>query len=435
MVLESANASRDWRWPVWPPPGRFYVLHGPLHGSGFGNQVGMLLQHLAIARRAERAVVLPSIGQPREHRAAAKNDDDELAPEEVFDLTSLSSLSAPALTRREFGRLCCGWKAPPPPLPSNTSALLTFSSTLSPRATPLRLAAPPLPAPLAVAQLLRLEAWDGGCEEEDGGGGHGACASIGYCHLPDCAARTRRWCRRKKKRGGAECARASPRLPNNYLFGHRLPPLLCGRAVDGDDAALAPLHAAQRDVLRTMELARPLRAAATRLAKSLGGGYSAVHLRLPDASAGFASRQKGLNVSALPALLQSLAPALRSGSRRRRLTVYVASNRPSKVAEARGALEEVLGRAVGSGRRVRVVGWTELSRDWADGAPPRGLRAALVEHELCVRAPGLFAGSPWSTWANLIGARRVARGVADAAAAYVDLHTSAPAVKCDAIAS
>ena len=54
MVLESANASRDWRWPVWPPPGRFYVLHGPLHGSGFGNQVGMLLQHLAIARRAER---------------------------------------------------------------------------------------------------------------------------------------------------------------------------------------------------------------------------------------------------------------------------------------------------------------------------------------------------------------------------------------------
>ena len=52
-----------------------------------------------------------------------------------------------------------------------------------------------------------------------------------------------------------------------------------------------------------------------------------------------------------------------------------------------------------------------------------------------MRAPGLFAGSPWSTWANLIGARRVARGVADAAAAYVDLHTSAPAVKCDAIAS
>ena len=48
MVLESANASRDWRWPLWPPPGRFYVLHGPLHGSGFGNQVGMLLQHLAI---------------------------------------------------------------------------------------------------------------------------------------------------------------------------------------------------------------------------------------------------------------------------------------------------------------------------------------------------------------------------------------------------
>ena len=104
------------------------------------------------------------------------------------------------------------------------------------------------------------------------------------------------------------------------------------------------------------------------------------------------------------------------------------------MAEARGALEEVLGRAVGSERRVRVVGWTELSRDWADGAPPRELRAALVEHELCVRAPGLCR-RPRSTWANLIGARRVARGVADAAAAYVDLHTSAPAVKCDAMAS
>ena len=97
----------------WPPPGRVYVLHGPLHGSGFGNQVGMLLQHLAIARRAERAVVLPPIGQPREHRAAAESDDDELAPEEVFDLTSLSSLSAPALTRRACrGRATQPWAHP-----------------------------------------------------------------------------------------------------------------------------------------------------------------------------------------------------------------------------------------------------------------------------------------------------------------------------------
>ena len=265
--------------------------------------------------------------------------------------------------------------------------------TLSPRATPLGWKRRRCPR-RAVAQLLRLEAWDGGCEEEDGGGGHDACASIGYCHLPDCAARTRRWCRRKKKRGGAECARASPRLPNNYLFGRRLPPLLCGRAVDGDDAALAPLHAAQRDVLRTMELARPLRAAATRLAKSLGGGYSAVHLRPPDASAGFASRQKGLNVSALPALLQNLAPAIRSGSRRRRLTVYVAEQSAEQgTAEARGALEEVLGRAVGAGRRVRVVGWTELrarlGRRRAAARAARGARRARA-----LRAPGFFAGSP-----------------------------------------
>ena len=67
-----------------------------------------------------------------------------------------------------------------------------------------------------------------------------------------------------------------------------------------------------------MELARPLRAAATRLAKSLGGGYSAVHLRLPDASAGFASRQKGLNVSALPALLQYRHPSFCSAAARER---------------------------------------------------------------------------------------------------------------------
>ena len=35
-----------------------------------------------------------------------------------------------------------------------------------------------------------------------------------------------------------------------------------------------------------------------------------------------------------------------------------------------------------------------------------GLRDALVEHELCVHAPVAFYGSAFSTWANLIAARR-----------------------------
>ena len=63
--------------------------------------------------------------------------------------------------------------------------------------------------------------------------------------------------------------------------------------------------------------------------------------------------------------------------------------------------------------------------------------AALVEHELCVRAPLAFAGSPHSTWANLIGARRVAAGrrndEPDASrAAYVDLHSGAFLPACAA---
>ena len=57
------------------------------------------------------------------------------------------------------------------------------------------------------------------------------------------------------------------------------------------------------------------------------------------------------------------------------------------------------------------------------------LRAALVEHEVCVLAGGAFYGSAWSTWANLIGARRWARGK-EARVAYIDADTMEPTPTC-----
>ena len=38
---------------------RLLIVHPSLHGSGFGNQVGMLLQHLSLAALSGRALVLP----------------------------------------------------------------------------------------------------------------------------------------------------------------------------------------------------------------------------------------------------------------------------------------------------------------------------------------------------------------------------------------
>ena len=45
------------------------IVHPTLHESGFGNQFGMLLQHVAIAQLSSRPLALPPFHVPREHRA------------------------------------------------------------------------------------------------------------------------------------------------------------------------------------------------------------------------------------------------------------------------------------------------------------------------------------------------------------------------------
>eukprot|EP00966_Prymnesium_polylepis_P279748 6463112-Prymnesium_polylepis.1 len=55
----------------------YLVVHPVLHTSGFGNQMGMLLQHLAIASEAGRALLIPPFHQPASHRTAAHNAPPE----------------------------------------------------------------------------------------------------------------------------------------------------------------------------------------------------------------------------------------------------------------------------------------------------------------------------------------------------------------------
>ena len=127
-------------------------------------------------------------------------------------------------------------------------ATLTFSAAAGgERARPLRLKPAPLPALLAAAQLLGERA---SCEE----GGDGGCAvqHVAYCHTTTCRSRTRRAC--KRLAGG--CARTAQRLPNNYLFEHRLGPLLCAEG--------SPLLA------RSPARARPAREDADAVVRAVG---------------------------------------------------------------------------------------------------------------------------------------------------------------------
>ncbi len=204
-----------------------------------------------------------------------------------------------------------------------------------------------------------------------------------------------------------------------------------------------------------------MRARAARIAAALGAGFVAVHVRLRDRGAqGLGS--KGLNRSQLPAALRRLAPLLREARRaggggaaaavarqpgqppgscsgggvsgggggglapaEEQLTVYVATNRPGALRELRPALEAALAAELGRGARLR--GWHDVAA--AEGGGLRGLRAALVEHELCAREAACFAGSQWSTWSNLIGARRWALGQ-PASCAYLDMDSGLPAPAC-----
>ena len=81
---------------------RYLVVHPLLHTSGFGNQVGMLLQHLALAAESRRALVLPPFHQPASHRRASQRAEQLLHADEVFNLTAASTLTAPVIALRDF---------------------------------------------------------------------------------------------------------------------------------------------------------------------------------------------------------------------------------------------------------------------------------------------------------------------------------------------
>ena len=59
---------------------RYLIVRGMLHSSGFGNQVGMLLQHVALAAHTGRVLVLPHIHQPAEHRRAGEPSESLRGP-------------------------------------------------------------------------------------------------------------------------------------------------------------------------------------------------------------------------------------------------------------------------------------------------------------------------------------------------------------------
>ena len=460
---------------------RHLVVHPVLHGSGFGNQVGMLLQHVALAAYSGTVLVLPAIQQPPEHRAANEVEGTaayRLAAEQVFNLSAFAPLA----------RVVDARQLPPSalslnPLPGETATLPTFSFGL--RRRPLRLPAMDgTPTLVAAARLLRAPyaiCEEGHRSECEGFASTRGLRPVFYCHLPRCRDHTRRVC--KRVAGG--CSRPSQRLPNNYLFAHRMASLLCrggggsggggvggggGGGGGGDisaEATSSALERYERLALHHLELSDTVRAAAAPLVRELGD-YVALHVRLSDAASPTPSargvdptaamgtappfRSKGLSVSDLPVVIaryvrQLTADESRSGEASRPtgrgdgLTLYIASNRPDQVREAMPRISAAVRvslptDAFGSGRvPVRLRGWHDF--DWAAGgasvhAPmrdPSGLWAALIEHELCVLAPRGFAGSAFSTWANLIGARRLSRGVAPRQA-YVDLQSGETVPGC-----
>ena len=144
-------------------------------------------------------------------------------------------------------------------------------------------------------------------------------------------------------------------------------------------------------------------------------------------------------------------------------TLYVASNRPGQIRSLLPLVAAEVAKAVAEeGTRmgvahIRVMGWHDLLQPptppspgspSGPGAPGggggkgpeagastrlsglSGLATALVEHELCATAPVGFAGSAFSTWANLIGARRVASGRYPRGKAYRELQSGAVLPDC-----
>ena len=398
------------------------VILPSLHGSGFGNQIGMLLLHIALAALTGRTLVLPRFHQPTQHRSKQSNpnDDGGLSANDALNLTAFAPLARV--------------------IPRRTAAydigLLTYSAVDTTGRRPLKLPPSPLPPLLAAAKLLRSSSV---CEEGVGAGGRCGVRDIVYCHLPKCRDRTKRAC--KKLDGG--CARTSQRLPNNYLFAHRLPSLVCeenatnilelagGLASDTESqGTLTQLARHQRSALKLLTLSDSLKATAAAFAKQLGP-YAAIHARLPDvADSSMVEAEaynKGVDPKELPKLIQSLLtrrklPSLPSAAGE--WTLYVASNRPSavkallpKIASAvasaglatNGAYQ-VLARSIGKGR------WAARGADRA-----RALRECAIG--ICGQ-PLLDVGQP--DWSEACGEWR---------RPYVDLQSGALVPACAAASS
>ena len=444
---------------------RALVVYPVLHSSGFGNQIGMLLQHVALAVRSSRTLVLPPIHQPSEHRMSAL-EEASLPAEEALNLSALAPLLR-VLSLKEFitatervGRRVT--------ISAASAATLSFSalpihgrSHGRDEVWPLAMATEPTSALASATELLRRP---NSCARP----GTGYSCAIAYCHLVSCRSRTKRACRRWRSR----CTRTAQRLPNNYLFAHRLPPLLCDTIspypfadqMKNHSAGLAIIRAAddvstsssssseeqamlsvQRRALAALQVGSGVKLRASSLARQLGN-FSAIHVRLSDAGD---AQSKGLQASELPTIIQRAVRHLglpscgSSGSRSHRLphassstplkadsfiksspwlnptTIYIASNRPATVQ----ALLVKIASAVANERAaegcdprsVSVRSWSSVARgvdehrstsvrenadsQSAPNAPgenasySKGLRAALVEHELCVLAPLGFAGS------------------------------------------
>ena len=444
------------------------VVHPELHASGFGNQLGMLLQHLSIAALSRAKLVVPPLHVPVEHRQV-RASAEVLHADEVFNFSALSPLvNATAFRRVPWLQ----WMAQHQevvgkkmrvfaPLPESRGGRLGDAWNSSPIT---RISQSTGRADLTMVEVLRMNR--SGLGRVASGW---ASRTWGYCHTVACRGQTRRAAKRECQRqtkmrhsrhGCGGTARKYVRLGNNYYFARKLPWLLCATGAASADGASNPatavarlniedgistaledgapsasyfdelLSATEREMLSRLELSRELRSAAAEIAASLGA-YACVHVRLRDDEADAASEgaaSKGLDKALLLSALRELAPRLHAGGAR---TVYVASNRPGAMRAMRSVLQAAVAAPTSNHASAQIGSRPLQLSTWHDvlhrGVVPTGLRAALIEHEICATAPKGFAGSQFSTWANLIGARR---WLAGRPKAYIDLTSGAVVPNC-----
>ena len=62
----------------------------------------MLLQHMALAWQSTRALVLPALHQPAEHRVLGDPASESLAAQDAFDLSALSTPCSPVFSSTQF---------------------------------------------------------------------------------------------------------------------------------------------------------------------------------------------------------------------------------------------------------------------------------------------------------------------------------------------